>query len=115
MGVPWCSGQGRLDGRGVRAVDGAGLVGGLLHGLDQPAEVFGLLAHEDAGVDVDVIGPGFGLVCGHFLDGFGILGLDGRLDGLAAGVDQFSDDDHEFLLRVRGSDRSVLSHPTSVV
>jgi hypothetical protein len=29
------------------------------------------------------------------LDGLGILGLDGRLNRLSTGVDQFSDDDHD--------------------
>ena len=63
-------------------------------------EVLGLLAYEDARVDVDVIRAGLGLVSGHLLDSPGILGLDGHLYGLAAGVDQFADDNDDKILLI---------------
>ena len=87
-------GQGRLYGLGIGAVEGAGLLGDRLDRGGQPLEVVGLLADEDAGVDVDVVGPGLVLLGRHRLDVGVVALLDGLPDGLAAGVDQLADDYH---------------------
>jgi hypothetical protein len=45
---------------------------------------------------VGIIGTGFGLIPGHLLDRWRVLGIDGRFDRLATGVDQFTDDNLDF-------------------
>jgi hypothetical protein len=49
MGVPrWAARAASLANGSGLSFDGAGLVGRLLHGLNQPAQVLGFFSHEDA-------------------------------------------------------------------
>jgi hypothetical protein len=91
-------GHGRLNGPGVRAVDAAGGVDGALHRGDQPPEQCGLLADEDPGIHIDVVGTLLLLVARNFGDAPGVLRFNELADRLAAGVDQFPYNQHFFLL-----------------
>jgi hypothetical protein len=101
---------------GSGLINGAGAIDGRLHRFHQPLEIVDFASGKDAGIDVDEIGAGTGLVPGDLSDGGSVPGLDGRGDGLAAGVDQFSDDQHgDALLERRSKLRGAgdQSAPTS--
>jgi hypothetical protein len=83
-----------FDGFGIGIVNGTGDIYHLLDRFYQPFQVLRFIIYENSGVDIDVVGARFYLISGNFLDSSRIPRFDGRTNGLAAGIDQFTNDNH---------------------
>ena len=88
------NGQGRFDGFGIRAVNGAYGIDLFLHGFYQPCEIFRFFSHEDAGIYINIIGARFKFISGNFFNCRCILILNVCTNGLAAGVDELTNNNH---------------------
>jgi hypothetical protein len=89
------NGQRCLNGFRVRTVDTTGNVYHLLHGFNQPGQIFRFLSDESSSVDIDIVSAIFSLIDRKLLNRFCVFIFDSCGNRLSAGVDKFTYDNHE--------------------